>query len=96
MRVEVVARCGRGPSALRDNRRTASSVFNIVSAAKTGSPPGAPCRIIAPMHWVAPFEKETDNAALARFTAHSELEDATNRDALKQAFASSWAIGQAL
>jgi len=33
---------------------------------KTRSPPAAPCTIIAPMHWIAPFEKDTDNAALEK------------------------------
>ncbi len=31
---------------------------------QTGSPPGAPFRIIAPMHWIAPFENDSANAAL--------------------------------
>ena len=30
MRVEVAERCGRGPSALRDKRCTASPVFNLM------------------------------------------------------------------
>lgn len=37
---------------------------------KTGSPPGAPCIIIAAMHWIAPSGKDTDNADLAKSAAN--------------------------
>ena len=33
---------------------------------KTRSPPGALCTIIAPMHWIAPSQEDTDNAALEK------------------------------